>query len=683
MSGESAAQRAWVLALAGALVLLGLACGLQKIRSFDYWWLLRTGALIAETGAVPKVDVFTYTVNGERYVDIHWLHQLVLHGVHSLGGHAAVVIAKAVLVVGLLAILAPIGWRRERPWVTALALGLMLLVAADRFMPRPELPSFLLLAGVLALLDRHQRRGDAWVFGIVAIQLVWANVHGLFAVGIAVCAMAFAAEVARPLISPDQSLRPGALARLGAVTGLACGVSLVNPNFLEGALYPIQQLGMVGPPESRGLFGRFINELSPTLGGARGLEPLGLVLAGALAAGSFAAMALNWRRLEPLDVLLWVAFGYLALGATRNLALFAVVAAPILVRNANELLDARPARPRLSRLAGAATCLALLVASADVAAGRYYERRGSFREAGLGVMEYVHPVGAVDWLAREEPEGRLCHHMADGGYLIWRLHPRKLVMLDGRLEIYGEDRFADLQVFGPDRFRSLHEQYGFGAVLVHYSLVPSDALLWWLHLSPSWRLVFLDDVAALYAATEQAETRGWPEVDLDAPDLFPTGAVATGTEDRMRRSARTAFYMALRRWEPALALWEETLALYPEAPEGELVHATLLQRQGRGEEAEAILRRLLAESPDDAALLTRVGDLLLPDDPAAARELFDRALGLEPDLAYAAFRRGVVAELEGDAELAVLHYGRVVGTSHPAEPIAVQALERLRSLGAL
>ena len=263
-------RRGWLtVAIWISLLGLGFCLGLQKIRTFDYWWQLRTGALIVETGEVPKHDVYTYTVPGARYIDIHWLHQLGLHGLHSLGGHDAVVVAKALMVCALIGILAPIGYRRERPWVSALGLGLMLLVAADRFMPRPELPSFLLLAAFLALLDRHERRRDAWVFAIVPLQLIWANVHGLFALGLAVCAIYLAAEVLRPLVAPDQRLDARAAGRLAAVTALGALVCLVNPNGLEGALYPIQQLGMIGPPEDRGVFGSLIAELIPPIGGGR------------------------------------------------------------------------------------------------------------------------------------------------------------------------------------------------------------------------------------------------------------------------------------------------------------------------------------------------------------------------------------------------------------------------------
>ena len=74
----------------------------QQIRSYDYWWHLRTGALIAETGSVPSVDPYSYTVPGAAWVDVHWLFQLGLHSVHSLGGHEAVGLAKMALTALLL-----------------------------------------------------------------------------------------------------------------------------------------------------------------------------------------------------------------------------------------------------------------------------------------------------------------------------------------------------------------------------------------------------------------------------------------------------------------------------------------------------------------------------------------------------------------------------------------------------
>lgn len=673
-------QGAWILG--AALLALGLAVSFQDIRTFDYWWHLRTGAVIAETGSVPKADIYTYTVPGARWIDIHWLHQLGLYGVYSLGGHAGVVVAKGLLVTLLLGLVGAIGWRRERPWVTALGLGLMLLVAGDRLMPRPELSTFVLLAGVLLLLDRHVRRGGWGVTGVALLQLVWVNVHGLFAVGLALVGITTAAEVLRPLIAPGEALRRDRVVPLLAALGLSLLATLANPNGLEGALYPIQQLGMIGPPEERGVFGSLIAELTPPFGGQRALPPLALALLGTLSVASFAAMLANWRRVHPADVLVWVAFAYLALGAQRNLALFAIVVTPIFVRNANEVLDRHPLPAAFRPLATGALAALLLVAAADVARGSFYPRIGSTREPGFGVLDVYYPVGAAEWISAHEPEGPIFHHMADGGYLIWRLYPRYPVMVDGRLEVFGPDRFVELQAAEPMRFRALDEQYDFGVALLHYSLVDMSELLRWLHLNSNWRLAFVDDVAAVFVR-QTGSSPPVAELDVDAPDLLPPLTGPPGLRDRIARMARTNFYTALHRFEKALALWEETLERYPDLEQGPILHAALLQKNGFTAAAEAILQRLREERPEDAVLLVQIGDLRLESgDTEAARELYEEALALDPKLPYALYRRGTVAELEGDPQDAIRYYVRAVAGSHPASPLALRAASRLRALGA-
>ncbi len=662
-----------------SLAALAFAFGFQKIRTFDYWWHLKTGQLIAETGAVPRVDPYSYTVPGVPWLDIHWLFQLALNGVHSLGGHAAVVLAKVATVWALVAVLASIGWRRERPLVTILALALMLAIAGDRFMPRPELPSFLLLAGVLALLDRFERRGDAWVYAVVPLQIVWANLHGLFALGLVVCAIHLASEIARPLVAPGERWRAPRIRRLASVTLLACAATLLNPNFVDGALYPIQQLGMIGPPEDRGLFGSLIAELIPPLGGLRPAQPFVLGLVGTMAALSLGAMLLNWRTLRAADPLLWVAFLYLALGAQRNLALFAIVAGPILARNLNEYFDRHPVPARALDAAGAVAALALALLATDVASGRFFDRVGSLRESGLGVVELLYPSGALEWVARESPSGPICHHMASGGYLIWRLYPEYKTMVDGRLEVFGAEKFAELQVVGPQRFRALHEQYEFGVVLVQYSLVQSEGLLWWLYLNSNWRLVYVDEVAAVFVRDEEARSRGWAELDVDAPDLFASLDGRLGPSDRQRRFARVSFYSSLRRYPVALEGWEKTLERYPDLPQGPILHAMLLQRNGHLAAAEAVLRRLLGERPDDKRLLTQVGDLRLEGgDVEAATDLYDRALALDPRFPYAALRRALLAERQGHPELAIPLYTTVIAATGPADAASILALSRLR-----
>ncbi len=557
-----------------ALFALAAALNLHDIGSLDYWWHLRAGQLISETGAVPSHDPLTYTVPGARWIDIHWLFQLGLHALHASGGHAAVVVAQLGLVCLWLVALAPIAYRRERTWLSVGALALMLLVAAGRLQPRPEIPSFVLLAWILSLLDRFDRTPDRLVYAIVPLQLLWVNVHGLFAVGIALCAIHLVAELLRSLGRSGGGLRIDRVRRLAGVTLLAVLISLANPNGLDGALYPLQQLDMVGSAERRGAFGMLIDELQPTLGSAGPLE-LGLFLA--LASLSLGSLVMNWRRVREADILLWVAFFYLALGANRNTALFAIVAATILVRNANEVIDARP---RWMRLDASATPLAVvlgLLVATEVAIVRQFALRGRYSTPRIGVAEGLNPIGAADWIARTRPPAPIGHSMGDGGYLIWRLWPEYAVMSDGRLEVFGPDLLPGLQLSDPERFADLDAQYRFGAVLLNHRRLALGELVAALQTSGAWRLSYADDVSVAFVRGDSDAMR-WPELDLDAPGAFAPLDTVAQWQARDRLMARAQLLLDLGRPDLATRTWEAALARFPDLSEGQAILAELRAR---------------------------------------------------------------------------------------------------------
>ncbi len=641
-----------------ALSAFAAALSLQKIQSLDYWWHLRAGAFIAATRAVPLTDPFTFTEPDAPWINIHWLHQLWLYAFYSLGGQGAVVISKLVLVLGLLGLLAPLGYRRERPIVSVAALAVMLAIACPRFMPRPELPSFVLLAASLVLHDRFERRGDAWVYGIVGIQIVWVNFHGLFALGIALCALHWVADVAQSLAGSGRGGGSGRVRRSGVVFLLATLAALVNPNLLDGAAYPLHQLGMVSPPADAGAFGPAVGELARSFGPESTVAPLRRALFVALGLVSFAAMALNARRLRGSDPLIWGAFLFLALGAHRNIALFAVVATPILVRNANAVLD-RHSGIVVGHIATTAIAsLVLIVLTIDVARDRFYPRIGVQRESGIGIAEDLYPIAAVDWIERERPPGPLCHHMADGGYVIWRLFPDYLAMTGGwRLEATERRRVMRFQVTTPERFERLDRSYHFGAVLVHHALVPSSRLITSLNRSWLWRLAFVDDVAAVFVRVPENGSPWEDAVDLSDPGVFPALDEAPSPRDLRRRVARANFYRAAGRYELALELLTGAVARYPDHAPARLERARLLRVTNRMDEADALLRDLLEQQPDSADVRVELGDVrLVAGDRNGAQKAWDAALAMDPRNAAALKRQvrlaGAQGEVEGSGRLA-------------------------------
>lgn len=544
------------LLLGVALVALAAAFSLQRIRSGDYWWHLASGRWIVENRSIPTADPFSYTVAGAPWIDPHWLFQIGLFGVQAAGGHAAVCWSKLVAVLALLALVGASDYRRERPLVTALALALLLLVACDRIMPRPELASFLLLAGQMALLERHRRTGGRSVFAVPLLQVVWANTQGLFVLGIGLCALQLVGEgAALALRAPSASSTR--VRRLALVLLLVVVASLVTPNGVDGVVYAFGLARYSHDVLGGAVIAEFASPFDPVVGS----NALGLAFFAGLAALSGAAMVLAGRRTPPGDPLTWTAFLFLALSAQRNLALFGIVAATVLVRGVHGFLDARGARLRAQAPLAVLLTLALGWVVQDTVRDRFFARLGSARESGLGVMESIFPVRSTDWIEENAPPAPICHHMADGGYLIWHLWPAYRVMIDGRNDVYGES-YARLRLTSPQRFVELDREYAFGTVLVHYRAVDFADELWWFRTNPEWTLVHADDAASVFVRASLSGDLG--EVDLDAEELFEDLGDARGLDALRRRVSRAEFWTAMRRPERAQRVWEEIARFHPE-----------------------------------------------------------------------------------------------------------------------
>lgn len=574
-------QLAVVVAVASVVVLSWVLAD-RPILDTDYFWHLRTGALIAATGRVPMLDPYSYSAQGARWVDLHWLFQLAVYHLHQLGGHEANRIAGVALGLGVVAVSALGFWRSDRPAVCALALALLVVTACVRFLVRPDTVSLLLAAAVLGLLRRDEQKNDGWVFAIAPIQLLWANIHAFQAVGVALVGMALFGELTSSRLSGGSGMRRDRVLRLGAVLALAVGAALVNPNGLDGALFPLRQLGMIGPAETRGVFGYAIDELRSPFAVMDANNAPALAAFTLLTLLSLAALILDRERFSVFDALVWLSFLWLALSAVRNIALFAVGAAPIFATHLGHWLDGTPRlAPSRQSAIGAATLAGLGLVTCIVVGAEVARGEGPRGSASPALAAFWFPERAVDWIERERPPGPLYHRMGDGGFLIWRLWPSYQVLSDGRLEVYGEDLYTDLEVAGdggPETFRRLDERHHFGTAIVHFGLFRDLSLFQWLSEQPDWKLTQLDEVAAVFVHVAPGEASRWLAVNVDSPLLFePLDAAVTHPLDLWRRRSRISIYLALGRNDAAWSLLEDTRQRYRD-PVLEEVYAKMRRR---------------------------------------------------------------------------------------------------------
>jgi hypothetical protein len=125
-----------------------LASLLVAMPAVDLAYQLRAGAEILQNGAIPTADTWTYTINGQAWIDQQWGAQVLLAAVFQAAGWTGLAILRASLVAITFALvqvtLRSMGCA-QRP-AALLALG-SFAVAAPALALRRQLFGIVLFAG--------------------------------------------------------------------------------------------------------------------------------------------------------------------------------------------------------------------------------------------------------------------------------------------------------------------------------------------------------------------------------------------------------------------------------------------------------------------------------------------------------------------------------------------------------
>ena len=395
----------------------------------DTYWHLASGKWMVEHGQLLRTDVFSSTMSGAPYSVGEWLGELVIYGAYLLGGWPGIALLRATLVaigaffitrVALRAAPAPFALG-----VTALALALSEITWTDR----PQLFTFALFPLLFEMLIAARAGRARLLFLVPPLILLWTNLHGGYALGLALVAI-FAAEA----VLTRRNAIP-----FTAAAVLALGASFIDPGSLGlGAA----AAHATSPP-------RFIVEEAPP----DVLRPAGFVFA--LFALATLALALA-RGGTLLDALLLAPLLWLGLSAQRHMPYFALAATPFIAAGAAELWWRwRPAsRFELPRpvIVGVGAGLVAMVAA-------------SVATAPFAPNETNYPTAARETLAGTS--GNLLNEYDWGGYLIWRV-PERPVFIDGRLFLFLPDVLTQYEemVFVRPGWRQELERHAIAQVLL-------------------------------------------------------------------------------------------------------------------------------------------------------------------------------------------------------------------------
>lgn len=461
-----------------------LAVGDQLLNDPDTYWQVTIGQWTLDNHALPRTDIYSFTMHGQPWISTQWLAQVLYALAYDLAGWAGpVILASAAAALALALLTRFLGARLSRAAVLVLVTAAMMLMASH-LLARPHVLAMpVMMAWVAGLIDAMDRKGAPSLW-LLPLMTLWANLHGGFVLGLAL----IGPIALDAILNASKPERRNLLLRWTLFGVAALAASCVTPYGWE-ALMASRRILSLGA--ALALIGEW---RAADFGHAGPLE--GVVLAGL-------AFAL-WRgiTLSPMRVVLVLGFTYMALSHVRNAEVLALLAPLVLAKPLGEQVGRDSPETTASSPPLLRTAIAMLAIAATFlfASMRHYTP-----------SERMAPVAAVNELKKLDLS-RVFNDYNFGGYLIWRDVP---TFIDGRTELFGEKLVVDHHnasgLMQPDKLFQLLRDYNIEATL----LSANSAAAKLLDRVDGWQKVYGDDLAIIHVRKAGAISGVAPTIKAD------------------------------------------------------------------------------------------------------------------------------------------------------------------------
>ena len=477
----------------GLLVLfLGLVFvySCNQLKESDAFYHLKTGELIWETKSIPHFDVFSYTATGAPWITHEWLAELIFYFIQALTGFWGLIFFVALISVLTYYIIFRLAIKQGADFYVTLAVLFGLAFTTFKFwIPRPQIFSYLALAILIFSLEsfrREKRNRYLWI--IIGTMLFWANTNASFLLGLVVILFYLFAELLKKYFPyfgnrdiEEKDFKKFGLAVMGAIA-----VCFANPNTYRSLLYPLYVRFSVNVLK--------IEEWKSVLNFWQDAQT-GFFLTLIALISVFLIWQLFFKKRERDIVWLGVVLGISILPfiSFRHSIFWPIAAVVPLSVCASKELKGFFEKINYKHLPFLALAIILILAGARYA-----------NSPSDSVNKYTLPVGASDFIEKNNLKGPFFNLYNEGGYLIWRFWPKEKVFIDGRSEVFGKAQllefFAVVKDY-PEWDKIVNEKYKINYFILAYrpddlsrSILPLISKL----ISENWALVYWDDAGLIF-----------------------------------------------------------------------------------------------------------------------------------------------------------------------------------------
>lgn len=497
-------KRYWQTALVIFILLIFLFLFSQKVdlTNSDLGRHLTNGKIFFENGMIANTNLYSYTNSSFPVLNHHWLFGAMLYPIGKISGFVGISFFFLLLHFFAGAIVLYLTMKRA-----GFILGLILfLLALPLFSSRTEIRPevFSLFFSVIYYLILDNSRSVKFLILIPLLQILWVNIHIYFPLGIFLTLSFLIAEIKlKPRL--EFSLRGK---RLLVTAVLATIANLLNPFFINGALYPLHIFNNYGFAVAENIsplkieqFGMFLPSVYFKIFSIIFFLSL---LYGFLHFIKNKAPSRNFIA----HFLISVCLTGLALFAIRNLTLFAFLGTIL----SSHFLHNLAASNTLSKVANLKTypylsLLYLIIFGILVIINPIF---WNIKKENFGFGLKRNNLSSLEFFKKNNISGPIFNNYDIGSYLIYGLYPNQKVFVDNRPEAYPSDFFA--KTFIPmqessEVWKKVDAKYNFNSIFFYKHDLTNFGRQFLISRTkdPEWSLVYSDNFALIFIKKNKNE----------------------------------------------------------------------------------------------------------------------------------------------------------------------------------
>ncbi len=449
-------------------------------------------------------NVYSFTEPNQPFANHHWLYGVIFYLLFLAVGFKGIVVFKVIVFLFIFSLLFYVSTRKANFWVVAFCSIPTIIFLLGRSAARPEMFSYLFISLFLYLLiDLDEHPKSKKVFWILPLQLLWANIHLFFGVGV----MLVGGFLIEKIIQNIGNLKNNKLIlKLVIVLAGAIITIFITPYGYKGAIYSLtvntSKTFPIVSAETQPISKVLISSPKADNVPAAVFPLLAIILGLSFLFGlSRKPSILKALQRQPIFLMLASAGTiFVGFNVIRSLAMFGIIFLPAISGNLDRpfvwiknWLEKK--HPEIKIIAG---FIGVTIIIGGLGYYAIFDRAkvSGYAQFGIGVTNGSESAG--EFLRSENIKGPIYNDTDLGSYLIYYLYPQEKVFVDNRFgDAYSAGFFKDVYLpatADEESWQRISKDYNINAIAFYQYDGGNGArdFLYRRIYDPEWAWVYAD-----------------------------------------------------------------------------------------------------------------------------------------------------------------------------------------------